>query len=152
METGQELTAGILHVRLAVFADASNLGRACMETLFDFTKQLGHKRRPDVAFVSSKRWPRSKPVTDVDGWLVVPDLAVEVISPSNTWDEVQNKMKEYFQVGVQRVWVVSTSQKQVHVYTRPTQVQILIEDQVLTEQELFPGFVLPLTELFEMVE
>lgn len=151
MGTDQEITAGILHIRLGTHADATKVGRAVMETLFDFTQQVGHKRRPDVAFVSSQRWPRSKPVGPGDGWPVVPDLVIEVISPSNSWDQVAAKIHEYFHVGVERVWVVTTSQKQVHVYTSPTDVRILSLDEELTDDHLLPGFKLALTDLFEMV-
>ena len=152
MGTDEEITAGILHVRLGNHADATKLGRAVMETLFDFTKQVGHKRRPDVAFVSSDRWPRTKPVGKGDGWPVVPNLAIEVISPSNSWNEVLDKIHEYFHVGVERVWVVTTSKKQVHVYSSPTDVRILSHDEELTDAKLLPGFKLALHELFEMVE
>ncbi len=151
MGTDQEVTAGILHIRLGSHVDATKAGRAVMETLFDFTEQVGRKRRPDVAFVSTQRWPRSKPVGAGDGWPVVPNLAVEVISPSNSWDEVIAKIHEYFQVGVERVWVVTTSKKQVHIYESPTSVRILSADKELTDEDLLPGFKLALADLFEMV-
>jgi hypothetical protein len=73
MGTDEEITADILHVKLECHADSTKIGRAVVETLFDFTKQVGHKRRLDVAFVSTERWPRSKPVGVADGWPVVPD-------------------------------------------------------------------------------
>jgi Uma2 family endonuclease len=51
--------ASILHAHLHMFV-ANELGRAVMEPLFDFTKIIGNKRRPDVAFVSYQRWPRDR--------------------------------------------------------------------------------------------
>lgn len=152
MGTNQEITASILHGRITSHADTTKIGRAVMETLFDFTQQVGRKRRPDVAFVANERWPRTKRVGDEDGWQVVPNLAVEVISPSNSWDDVSDKIREYFQVGVERVWVVTTSQKQVHIYGSPTEVKILSHTDELSDEQLLPGFRLKLTELFEMVE
>lgn len=150
--TDQEITAGILFARLAAHVDNCELGRAVMETLFAFTKKVGRKRRPDVAFVSSQRWPRSKPVGSGDGWPVVPNLAIEVISPSNSWGEVIDKVHEYFQVGVERVWAITTSKKQVHVYSSPTDVSIVSHDQQLCDEDLLPGFKIALTDLFEMVQ
>jgi Uma2 family endonuclease len=151
MGTEQEVTAGILHGRLCQYADTTKLGRAVVETLFDFTKHTDRKRRPDVAYVASDRWPRSKPVGKEDGWPVIPNLTIEVISPSNSWDEILDRIHEYFHVGVQRVWIVSTSKKQVHVYTSPTEVRILSQPDELSDEDLLPGFRLGLTDLFEVV-
>ena len=50
------------------------------------------------------------------------------------------------------MWVVTTSKKQVHVYSSPTDVRILSHDEELTDANLLPGFKLALEELFEMVE
>lgn len=148
MGTRQELMAGILYLRLGHFVEMHKLGWAVVETLFDFTKQVGHKRRPDLAFVSEQRWPRSKAIPERDGWQVVPDLAIEVVSPSNSWDEVLDKVQEYFQVGVRRVWVVSGPHRQVHVFSSPTEVRIFARTDTLDDAELLPGFRLPVAEVF----
>jgi Uma2 family endonuclease len=126
-----------------------NLGRAVIETLFDFTKKAGSKRRPDLAFVSYKRWPREKKVPRTEAWDVVPDLAVEVVSPTNTADEVIGKLTEYFLVGVERVWVVYPTQRQVYVYSSPTDVRIVTEGDDLTDETFLPGFRLALRTLFD---
>ena len=140
--------ASLLHVQLHNFA-AKKYGRAVMEPLFDFTKTLGKKRRPDVAFVSYNRWPREKQVPRTEAWDVVPNLAVEVVSSSNTADDVVDKLAEYFQVGVERVWVVYPSQRQVYVYASPTDVKVVTEDEELSDEVLLPGFRLALTALFD---
>jgi Uma2 family endonuclease len=124
-------------------------GRAVIETLFDFTKLVGNKRRPDLAFVSYRRWPREKQVPRTEAWDVVPDLAVEVVSPTNTADDVLTKIFEYFQVGVERVWVVYPTQRQIYVYSSPAELKIVSEKDELTEDELLPGFRLPLRTLFD---
>ncbi len=92
----QEFTANFLHIKLGSFALDRKLGHGLMEVLFDLTEQVGRKRRPDVAFLSAERWPLSKPVPESDGIKAVPNLAVEIISPSNTWEEIREKTKEYF--------------------------------------------------------
>jgi Uma2 family endonuclease len=150
MGTRQVIMANGLLVKLATFVDAQKLGRAVMEMLFDFTEQVGRKRRPDVAFVSNERWPRAKPIPESDGWQVVPNLAVEVVSPTNAWYEVLEKIHEYFHVGVERVWVVTASQRQVHVFDAPTSCNILALNDELTDDRLLPGFRLPLAQLFEV--
>jgi Uma2 family endonuclease len=76
-----------LNTRLDGFARASNCGRAVSEMLFDLGAGLS-QRRPDVAYVSYDRWLRQRRVPQTQAWAVVPELVVEVISPSNTFEEV----------------------------------------------------------------
>jgi Uma2 family endonuclease len=125
----------------------TNIGKAGTETLFDL--QIGRNRRPDVAFVRYDRWPRRRPIPPGDAWTVVPNLAAEIISPSNTVDEVLDKLADYFRAGVQLVWVISPPHRQVYVYTSPKLVQVLDKDDTLEGGEVIPGFTLPLATLFE---
>src|SRR5262249_48468282 len=109
-------------------------------------------RRPDVAFVSAARWPLGKRVPDLEAWEVVPDLAIEVISRSNTVVEIAGKIQEYFASGVRQVWVLVPSVAQVHVYDSPTCVKILARDATLDGGDLVPGFSLPLARLYAPAE
>ena len=134
---------------LAPFVAAHRLGRVFGETIFRIDQSKNLQRRPDVAFVSHARWPAQRRAPKVAVWDMVPDLAIEVVSPSNTADHVQEKIHEYFQAGVSRVWVVYPRQKEMYVYASPTQIQVLQLGQDLDGGELVPGFRLPLTALFE---
>ena len=107
----------------------------------------GLVRIPDVAFVSwarlpSRRVPR-EPIPDL-----APDLAVEVLSESNTADEMARKRREYFAAGVRLVWQVAPLARTVEVYTAPEQVMLLREEDTLEGGEVLPGFALPLRECF----
>src|SRR5262249_40202671 len=95
--------ATILVSSLEAFAVAHNLGRAVGEMLFGLTPRL--RRRPDVAFVSYQLWPRNRPLPHTDPWPVVPNLAVEVVSPADLAEPLMKKLVEYFEAGVQLVWV-----------------------------------------------
>ena len=106
------LIGSFLNTCLDGFARTSNCGRAVSEMLFDCGAGLS-QRRPDVAYVSYSRWPRQRRVPRTQAWAVVPELAVEVISPSNTFEEVLGEVHEYFQAGVQHVWGVAPPQQQV---------------------------------------
>jgi Uma2 family endonuclease len=141
--------AGILHLYLGIFVKTHHVGRALMEFIFRIDQSKNLQRRPDVAFVSHARWPVHRRVPDVAVWDMVPDLAIEVVSPSNTADQIQEKTHEYFRAGVAQVWVVYPRQKEVYVYASATQVQIVPLGQDLDGGELVPGFRLPLTALFE---
>jgi Uma2 family endonuclease len=141
--------ASVLGVRLATFVTEHRLGRAVQEMLFDLTTATGRKRRPDVAFVSFDRWPRHRRIPRIDAWEVVPNLAVEVVSHTDSVDSMVDKVAEYFHAGVERVWVVFPSQEQVYVYDSPTSVRILTRTDELSGDPSLPQFRLPLVELFE---
>ncbi len=144
--------ATLLVARLTPFVRQHQLGRAVQEMLFDLTSAIGRKRRPDVAFVSFDRWPRHRQIPRTEAWEVVPNLAVEVVSRTDRVDHVMDKVAEYFQVGVDQVWVVLPSQEQVYVYQSPTQVQILARTEELHGEPVLPQFRLSLTELFDDIE
>jgi Uma2 family endonuclease len=143
------LVGSFLNTCLDGFARTSNCGRAVSEMLFDFGAGLS-QRRPDVAYVSYDRWPRPRRVPRTQAWAVVPELAVEVISPSNTFEEVLGKVHEYFHAGVQHVWVVAPPQQQVYVYQSPSQIHVLNVQDELTGDPFLPGFRLKLAELFDV--
>jgi Uma2 family endonuclease len=138
-----------LLVLLGSFGKAQRLGRTEGEMLFLLDAEAGLERRPDVAFVSYERWPRHRPVPTTAAWQVVPNLTVEVVSPTNTAAEVLRKVREYFRAGVQRVWVVYPDEEQVYVYSSPTSIRVLERSGELDGEEVLPGFRLPLSELFE---
>jgi len=141
--------ASILDQYLGVFARANRLGRSLVEFIFRINIPKDLQRRPDVAFVSHARWPYTRRVPNVPVWDMVPDLAIEVISESNTAYQVQKKIHEYFEAGVTRVWVVFPEEREVYVYASPTQIQVLCLGQELDGGELIPGFRLPVAFLFE---
>ncbi len=141
--------AMLLAVRLETFAKEHQLGRAVQEMLFDLALPTSRKRRPDVAFVSFDRWPKQRRIPRTEAWEVVPNLAVEVVSPTDRADYVMDKVAEYFAAGVERVWVIFTSQEQVYVYTSTTRVDILSRSETLHADPLLPHFQLPLAELFD---
>jgi Uma2 family endonuclease len=105
-------------------------------------------RIPDVCFYSWARLPGRK-VTRRAFTEKSPDLAVEVISPSNTKREMQRKLEEYFAGGSSLVWYVYHEPRQeVKVYTSPEDCAILAADQTLDGGDVLPGFRLELRELF----
>ena len=143
--------ASRLDHRLGPFADDHGLGTVVTEMLFVLDPEQNLRRRPDVAFVSAKQWPLNRELPESGDWEVVPDLAVEVVSPTDEFSEVVAKVREYFEYGVRRVWVILPEERQVYVYDSPTQVRILAEGETSSGGDLFPGFSLPLASLFTPV-
>ena len=143
--------ASRLHIRLGLYAEDKGLGTSVTEMLFVLDAEHNLRRRPDVAFVSTARWPLDRALPITGDWDVVPDLAVEVISPNDVFKDVLAKVREYFHYGVQAVWVIAPEEQQVYVYDAPTHVRILTGLDELTGGEVVPGFRMPLGHLFQHV-
>jgi Uma2 family endonuclease len=149
MSTRETHFASILSRLLGPFAWDHGRGQVEVEMLFSIHPAKNLQRRPDVSFVSFERWPRGKPVPGTSAWEVVPNSAVEVISPTNSANEVIEKLEDDFASGVQRVWVIYPVYPKVHDYDSTTSGRILTRADTLRGAEVLPGFELPLTELFE---
>lgn len=107
----------------------------------------GLVRIPAVAFVSTARLPDGK-LPDKPIPSLAPDLAIEVLSESNTKKEMQQKRGEYFNAGVQLVWIVDHRPRTITVYTPSAEPIILHEGEKLDGGSVLPGFSLDLTLLF----
>lgn len=102
-------------------------------------------RGVDVAFMSHGRLAQVKSQSYLD---VAPELVVEIMSPDDRWTEVKQKLREYFAIGVILVWVVDPGDKTVSVYRSLDNVRVLGEGDVLTGDEVLPGFSLSIAHLF----
>jgi Uma2 family endonuclease len=109
--------------------------------------QPGLVRIPDVAYLSWDRFPDGRypsiPLPDV-----APDLAVEVLSDSNTRAEMDRKYREYFASGVRVVWEVEPELRTVAVYGEPEDFTVSHEDDVLDGGTVLPGFALAVRDIF----
>jgi Uma2 family endonuclease len=85
----------------------------------------------------------------VRSWAGVPDLAIEIVSLTNTDDEVAGKLEEYFKARMRQVWVIYPGQSKVYVYTSTTAVRVLAPGDELDASDVLPGFRLATRELFE---
>jgi Uma2 family endonuclease len=141
--------AAILDQILGAFARSNQLGRVFPEMVFRIDKKKNLQRRPDVAFVSDARWPFRKRVPTGAAWDVIPDLAVEVVSPTNSAYEMQEKVQHYLAAGVAEMWIIYPNVRLLHRYTSPTQIQVIQSGEELDGGALFPGFRMPWSELFE---
>lgn len=102
---------------------------------------------PDIGFVKVDRLPKSR---DRDRYVdVVPDLAVEVVSPSDRSSDVLRKVQIYAEAGVPLVWVVYPKMKAVTVYRLSEPPVTLREGDVLGGDDVIPGFEMPVEEIFQ---
>jgi Uma2 family endonuclease len=141
--------ASVLGSLLDNFGRTNRIGQAFVEALFRLDHDQGLQRRPDVAFVSTDRWPLNRrPPRGEWAWDVIPDLAVEVISPTNRTLEDFVKIREYFPAGVRLVWMVLPAVDQIYVFHSPTEVRVLQRGDVLDGESVIPGFRVEVNELF----
>lgn len=137
-----------LHILLGHHTELHDLGTILVESLFIIDRQRKIYRRPDVAFVTRERWPLDRPLPPTGDWEIVPDLAVEVISPNEKFHQVVRKVREFFGYGIQQVWLVEPLERLVFLFEALNRVTVLQEHQTLEGGTLIPGFQLPLSKLF----
>jgi Uma2 family endonuclease len=101
---------------------------------------------PDMAFVSAARLP-TRDFVDVYSRRI-PDLVLEVKSPSNSESDLRQKISVYLESGVRVVWLVRPDDRTVTVYRPGQPERVLGEGDVLDGEEVLPGFRLPLRDLF----
>jgi Uma2 family endonuclease len=146
----ESILAGAILSFLREFVVPRNLGHVSgadgMMRLFP-----GLVRIPDVAFASWERFPGGKlPESAIPD--LAPDLAVEVLSSTNTPDEMRRKRREYFDAGVKLVWIVDPRRRSVAVFTSADDGPELFEPDTLSGGEVLPGFSLAVTNLFSELD
>lgn len=102
-------------------------------------------RTPDLSYVSWERCGRDK-LPKVPK--LAPNLAVEVISEGNTDAEMERKLKEYFDAGVELVWYIFPKTRTAHIYTSPQSFARIDESGFLDASHVLPNLKISLRELF----
>ncbi len=103
-------------------------------------------RAPDVAFISTGRLPGGRLP---EGFMVgAPDLAVEVLSPSDATLDVQQKVRDYLDAGGRLLWLVAPQARTVMVYRADGSARLLREQDTLDGEGVLPGLKIPLTVVF----
>lgn len=147
--------ANRLRDRLGSYAETRKNGRPRMDMMFrlPLPEDPDRARKPDLAFVSFDRWPEDRPMPyKGDPVDVVPDLAVEVASPTNKAEELLAKGFEYLRAGARLVWLVYPRLRQIYAYTRVVEApRLFTETDTLDGGEVLPGFTAPMAGLFPPV-
>ena len=151
------MSPGELHGELATriafhlfaFVEAKNLGRVTVETGYHPRGSQRTLLIPDIAFVS-KAWASQPPL---EGFVPrMPDLAVEILSPSQSAEDGRRKAKVYLSHGTAMVWLVHPEEKSAEIWTSAKdgtpQSETINVDGELTGGNVLPGFTLALTRLF----
>jgi len=132
-----------IHFLLSAHVRQHKLGKIYIaETTF----RIGESgRKPDIAFVSQARIPENTRQASP----VPPDLAIEVVSPTDKVYDVLEKVLEYLDVGTRMVWVIEPIFKTVTVYRSQSDIKLLTLNNTLTGEEVVEGFQCIVAEIFE---
>ncbi|HEX9945655.1 MAG TPA: Uma2 family endonuclease [Thermoanaerobaculia bacterium] len=135
-----------LGARLRLYGKESKRGRAVGgEVGIYIRRNPDTVRAADIIFISRERDVRPK----AKGFFeVAPELVVEVLSPEDRTSTIKEKLSDYFSAGVLVVWMVDPMLRRVLVYRSPTDVTILDASKVLADEELLPGFSVPVSDIF----
>ena len=134
-----------IYARLNEWAESTKLGLVAPDTWFELSP--GVVRAPDVAFVPAER------LTDIDPkhvLKVAPALVVEVLSLRNTAREISRKIQQYRDAGVSSIWVVDSDKKEVDVHSS-LPLRTLREADILADQQVLPGFSMPVSQIFASI-
>ena len=131
---------------LSLFVRTNKLGKACpSDAGFLLERYPDTVRVPDIGFIRRERVPSVPPQGYFPG---APDLAVEIRSPNDRPGEVDRKIQEYLTAGTIVVWDVDPTTKTVTVHRKGAVPRVLGEDEILTEEDLLPGFSLAVKDVF----
>ncbi|MEN9869858.1 MAG: hypothetical protein RLZZ171_841 [Cyanobacteriota bacterium] len=148
-------TAGRKNSRLTQqvrnWTDRDSTGEA-FDSSTVFVLPNGARRSPDVSWIKLERWNQLTQVQQ-DGFPpLAPDFVIELVSPSELknqrYQDLQAKMQEYIDNGVQFGWLIEPAAKIVEIYRTGKQVEVLTNPQTLLGENILPGFVLDLGEIF----
>ncbi len=134
-----------INFALSKFGYEKGLGGVYSEVAYLLAEDPPTLRIPDVSFLDAGRISSTPEDEYVSG---APDLAVEILSPSDDAEGVARKVGQYLAAGGRAVWTVYPTAREVNCFRSDGTVRIVAADAVLEESALFPGWSLPLSELF----
>jgi Uma2 family endonuclease len=123
----------------------SGFGEALAEAGYVLSHDPLTVRQPDVSVLSTERIQNTAPDDYFEG---APELAVEVVSPSDSAEDLEVKVEQYLQSGAKQVWILYPKTKRLHLFRPGNQLRVLDETQTLDAAELFPGFSVKVADLF----
>jgi Uma2 family endonuclease len=136
-----------LAMRLHTQARGRTLGRVSIgKVAFIVRRNPDRVRAADIAFIRQERVPSLEARQHI--MEVIPDLVVEILSKSDTIEEISDKIDDWLHVGVQMLWVVDPFQRTVTIYQPGRDPSLLGEHGTLEGDPVVPGFRCPVAEMF----
>lgn len=139
--------AVILATHLRLWTQQHGRGYVGVEAGYILARTPDRVRGPDVSYIRSERIP---PGGIPEGfWEFAPDLAVEVVSPTQTAEEVCEKVRDFLRAGTCVVWVIYPRSREVSMHTPDGLARTYNEHDTLTLPDVLPGFACTVAALFE---
>jgi Uma2 family endonuclease len=114
-----------------------------------FTLPNNAKRSPDVSWIEISRWQELTSKQKRGFAPIAPDFVLELLSPNDRLEDTQQKMSEYIACGVKLGWLIYPDEQRVEIYRWGKDVEVLIDAQSLSGEDLLPGLVVELDEVFK---
>lgn len=114
----------------------------------EFKLPNGANRSPDVAWVSRERWEALTEEERDKFPPLCPDFVVELRSPSDSLKRLEEKMQEYMDNGARLGWLIDPQNQKVKIYRLGQNVEVLDNPSTLSGEDVLPGFVLDLTQMW----
>jgi Uma2 family endonuclease len=150
---------GYLHASMLRFALEHNLGKVAIETAYvldadDRTDWVRDARQPDISFVSKERAEKHDAQFGKGGpWRLAPDIAIEIVSPTDDYSAVMEKVLDYLRYGVRLGIIIDPQTRTVQVFSPDNPGGVLLrESDILRCEPMLPGWSMPLAELFGAAE
>ena len=136
-----------LNYQLRGWSRKNKLGK-CFDSSTGFKLPNGANRSPDASWVKMERW-NALTQDEKERYIpLCPDFVVELMSPSDTLEKTRAKMQEYMDNGARLGWLINRKQQQIEIYRPNQEIEILESPQSLSGEEVLPGFVLDLSEIW----
>jgi Uma2 family endonuclease len=138
---------GRLNQQLFNWTDTDGTGIA-FDSSGGFKLPNGGDRSPDASWVKLERWNALTSEQQKKFLPLCPDFVVELLSPSDSLKETQEKMKEYLDNGVRLGWLINRKSRQVEIYRKGQEIEVLESPTTLSGETVLPGFVLNLESIW----
>jgi Uma2 family endonuclease len=152
---GHNESLDTLHMRLRAHTDAHDLGLTRAEATFVLTDEydanwVTGSRTPDVMFIAKARieaYRAANPDWRDKPYLIVPDFVAEIISPNDSFSDVDAKVDAYLADGVRLIWIIDPQRRKAFVYTPDDSPVRLVGTGTLSGDDVIPGFEIALSVL-----
>jgi Uma2 family endonuclease len=134
-------------VELGIWNKQTKLGKG-FDSSTGFKLPNGKNVSPDIAWIKKERWDSLTSEQQNKFAPIAPDFVIELRSASDNLKPLQEKMQEYIDNGVKLAWLIDRKQRKVFIYCPGQAVEELDNPQTLTSEDLLPGFILDLSQIW----
>lgn len=137
-----------VNLQLGVWNEQTELGEV-FDSSTGFTLPNKANRSPDASWVKKYRWQALTPEQREKFIPLCPDFVIEILSPSDSFSNTQEKMQEYIENSCRLGWLIKRKKQEVEIYRPGKEMEVLKSPQTLSGEEVLPGFTFNLQRIWE---